>query len=369
MLNVSVTVLDNTSRRSRQPESIGFLFALFPGKISLLFAGCKGYVQVKTKSLWQFLELCQHPAIFASSQRQLTQFKERTMTNVLTFNDTALVPVLYNQQPWIRSAELSRALGYKREDKVSRIYQRHVEEFTPEMTQVIEISDTPTSGVAGNLVVKTRIFSLRGCHLLAMFSRTPVAKAFRVWVLDVLETLNKAEQLQKTQQLDTLSRFSIRTDPERKELTAMVNAWIGCAPIHYAGAWSIINAKFGTKSVDGLTVAQVKEAIKFVQGKINEQKAALATLPAPITPHAEITRLGNEMHLRLRQAGDIARDMNRIVHDMHSTVGLGRPGYTPERFALAELVGRGMETALNATDEAAEAAVRNAQAMCKVIRL
>lgn len=34
---------------------------------------------------------------------------------------------------------------------------------------------------------ETRIFSLRGCHLLAMFARTPVAKAFRRWVLDVIE--------------------------------------------------------------------------------------------------------------------------------------------------------------------------------------
>lgn len=32
-----------------------------------------------------------------------------------------------------------------------------------------------------------RIFSLRGAHLLAMFSRTNKAKEFRKWVLDVLD--------------------------------------------------------------------------------------------------------------------------------------------------------------------------------------
>lgn len=32
-----------------------------------------------------------------------------------------------------------------------------------------------------------RIFSLRGAHLIAMFSRTALAKEFRRWVLDVLD--------------------------------------------------------------------------------------------------------------------------------------------------------------------------------------
>jgi prophage antirepressor-like protein len=38
---------------------------------------------------------------------------------------------------------------------------------------------------------KTRIFSLRGAHLLAMFARTKVAKEFRRWVLDILDALHR----------------------------------------------------------------------------------------------------------------------------------------------------------------------------------
>ena len=38
---------------------------------------------------------------------------------------------------------------------------------------------------------QVRVFSLRGCHLLAMFSKTPVAKEFRRWVLDLIEKHNK----------------------------------------------------------------------------------------------------------------------------------------------------------------------------------
>lgn len=99
----------------------------------------------------------------------------------LTFNGVVLMPLSLDGQLWFRSSELARALGYKDENSVRRIYERNADEFTDDMTQVIEILDTV------NLTVRVRIFSLRGCHLLAMFAQTPVAKVFRKWVLDVLD--------------------------------------------------------------------------------------------------------------------------------------------------------------------------------------
>ena len=99
----------------------------------------------------------------------------------LTFNGVVLMPLSLGGQLWFRSSELARALGYKDENSVRRIYERNADEFTDDMTQVIEILDTV------NLTVRVRIFSLRGCHLLAMFAQTPVAKVFRKWVLDVLD--------------------------------------------------------------------------------------------------------------------------------------------------------------------------------------
>lgn len=112
------------------------------------------------------------------------------MTTALTFNRTTLVPVPVTGSPftWLRSTEIARALGYSDERSVSRIYSRNAEEFSENMTQIIEISE----GV--NLTTTARIFSLRGCHLLAMFARTPVAKAFRRWVLDVLDKLAEEER-------------------------------------------------------------------------------------------------------------------------------------------------------------------------------
>ena len=76
------------------------------------------------------------------------------------------------------------------------------------------------------------------------------------------------------------SPLSKRTDPERKQLTAIINTWVGMAPIHYAAARAQVNAHFGVASVDALTVAQVKEAIKYVQGRIDALPAAPSTPPA-----------------------------------------------------------------------------------------
>lgn len=60
--------------------------------------------------------------------------------------------------------------------------------------------------------VKLRIFSLRGCHLLAMFARTPVAKAFRRWVLDVIERYGDRVPVDaQTPPTGALSRISSRT--------------------------------------------------------------------------------------------------------------------------------------------------------------
>ncbi|HFE8666489.1 Bro-N domain-containing protein [Acinetobacter baumannii] len=100
--------------------------------------------------------------------------------NALVFQSSTLEPVqLLDNQVWITASDLAKALNYKQADAVTKIYNRNKEEFTENMTQVIDNPRTPNLGV--------RIFSLRGCHLIAMFSRTDVAKAFRKWVLDVIE--------------------------------------------------------------------------------------------------------------------------------------------------------------------------------------
>ena len=213
------------------------------------------------------------------------------MTQALIFNEITLSPVTYQNSLWIRATELARALGYSDTRKITHLYERNADEFTPEMTQVIEIADVPEMGTLENLRRKARIFSLRGCHLVAMFARTPVAKAFRRWVLDVLDKLDAEQHAASPSPTPddftgTVSPLSKRTDPERKQLTAIINTWVGMAPIHYASARAQVNAHFGVTGVDKLTVEQVKEAIRWVQAKIDALPAPAPAAALPSTPSA-----------------------------------------------------------------------------------
>ena len=163
------------------------------------------------------------------------------MSQSLCFNDFTFSPVTRENQPWFRSSELARALGYSDDRKVSRLYDRNSDEFTPEMTQLIEIVDVPEMGTTGNLLTKVRIFSLRGCHLLAMFARTPVAKAFRRWVLDVIEQYGDrvpvAEPVTVNDELISAA--------ERAELKLIVDAKLSTYPAAVQGkARAEIWAKF-----------------------------------------------------------------------------------------------------------------------------
>lgn len=97
------------------------------------------------------------------------------------FKGKALVPVANISGIWLSSSDLAKALEYSNSRAVTMIYNKYADEFTCSMTQVLEVS------TSGNYRKKVRVFSLRGAHLIAMFARTPVAKEFRRWVLDILD--------------------------------------------------------------------------------------------------------------------------------------------------------------------------------------
>lgn len=115
----------------------------------------------------------------------------------LAFGETPLTLIDREGEPWLTAMDLGRALGYVTKGTpklgnplqnstipeslpIQKIYDRHADEFTDQMTALVDM-ETPGGRQ------KVRIFSPRGCHLIAMFSRTERAKAFRRWVLDVLE--------------------------------------------------------------------------------------------------------------------------------------------------------------------------------------
>lgn len=201
------------------------------------------------------------------------------MTTVLTFNDVTLTLIIYQNSPWIRAAELACALGYSRENSVSRLYRSNQEEFTPEMTQVIEITESTESG----LPVKSRIFSLRGCHLVAMFARTPVAKAFRRWVLDVLDKLN-AEQhapLPSSDIVDFPGTLSITPSSvaDRKPLRALVGSWAQVSGLPFAACWNQLKAAFNLANIKELPQEWIPDALAWVQARIDALPKALPPQP------------------------------------------------------------------------------------------
>ena len=107
----------------------------------------------------------------------------------LTFQTTTLSVINQHNQKWLSALDIGNALGYSNGDiGVKNIYNRHSDEFTPNMTALIDIQ------TAGGMQ-KVRVFSLRGAHLIGMFSHTKTAKEFRKWVLDVLEQVAQPQQL------------------------------------------------------------------------------------------------------------------------------------------------------------------------------
>lgn len=100
---------------------------------------------------------------------------------VLAFENTEFDVVDIHGVPWLRGYQIGKALDLSDPSQaIAKIYARNADEFTDEMTQVVEL---PTAGG----VQMVRIFSPRGCYLIGMLARTERAKAFRAWVLDVLE--------------------------------------------------------------------------------------------------------------------------------------------------------------------------------------
>lgn len=206
------------------------------------------------------------------------------MTQALIFNEITLSPVTYQNSLWIRATELARALGYSDTRKITHLYERNADEFTPEMTQVIEIADVPEMGTSENLRRKARIFSLRGCHLVAMFARTPVAKAFRRWVLDVLDKLDAEQHAAPSSPTpdDFTGTLSITpsTTEDRKPLRALVGSWAQVSGLPFAACWNQLKAAFQLTNIRDLPQEWIPDAIAWVQKRID-------TLPKALPPQPE----------------------------------------------------------------------------------
>ena len=254
------------------------------------------------------------------------------MSQSLCFNDFIFSPITRDNQPWFRSSEIATALGYAREDTLSRLYYRNADEFTSEMTQMVEISVDRQFGVEG----RARIFSLRGCHLLAMFARTPVAKAFRKWVLDVIEQYGDRVPVAEPVTLnDELINAS-----ERAELKLIVDAKLSTYPAAVQGKacaeiWAKFNRHFRIAEYKQLPARLMPDAREFLLSvrvrAINAIPTAESAIPAPALPTAsslyrdrvkELERLEQEW---IEFAGEIRSRLHQFVKELLRVKGSTYP--------------------------------------------
>ncbi|MFM5560595.1 P22AR C-terminal domain-containing protein [Aeromonas rivipollensis] len=198
--------------------------------------------------------------------------------NSISFHDTHFTVTPHHGQPWLTATQIAQALGYANDDAVSRIYRRNADEFTPCMTGTVNLT------VPGNpMQIPVRIFSLRGAHLIAMLSRTALAKEFRRWVLDMLDRETAAHP----------QPLTMLTDDELHSL-----AWLWRAADYMMGA--------ARRIYPLLDVAEHREAGTYYS-IIHEYPMTLAA--------AQLILADKTRHIQSATHGN--RDWNRLIHHLH----------------------------------------------------
>lgn len=163
----------------------------------------------------------------------------------LTFQNTTLSVINQHNQTYFTANDLGLALGYVDAIRsVKQIYDRNADEFTPEMTALVEM---PTAGG----LQKVRIFSLRGAHLIAMFARTKIAKAFRKWVLDVLD-----EEVKKS--------TALLTPEQQQAIQSAVQQAHHRTGLHWQEIYRQLKAMFHIAKYDQLPQDQYGNAMAFL---------------------------------------------------------------------------------------------------------
>ncbi len=192
--------------------------------------------------------------------------------NVLTFNQVTLTPVnQHDNQIWITSADLANALGYKNSKSITNLYNANSDEFRDDMTTVTELM---TVRKTGNILMKTRIFSLRGCYLISMFAKTKIAKKFRQWVLDVLERHTQTTAKQREVFINACDKLAVGNAKRSDIYTSVAN-------------------HFGYDKPVNMPIDILPQAIAYVYEELLAQEKA-------------------------RKADNVNYDMAEVIKDMHA---------------------------------------------------
>lgn len=165
----------------------------------------------------------------------------------LTFNEVNLHPISIDDgQVWIGATQIGLALRYANpETAVIKLFNRNIEEFSINMTRLIEMK---TNGGLQSI----RVFSLRGCHLIAMFAKTGIAKEFRKWVLDILDKevgvpVAKTHKSERTSLHEAHALLVAKT----KRLSS-------------SDAWKLIHQRFNVDHIEEIPYDMIPVAVEYV---------------------------------------------------------------------------------------------------------
>ncbi|WP_111891550.1 Bro-N domain-containing protein [Acinetobacter sp. MB5] len=163
----------------------------------------------------------------------------------LTFNEVNLNPVSTNDgQVWIGVTQIGLALGYANpETAITKLFNRNIEEFSSSMTRLIEVH---TNGGIQTI----RAFTLRGCHLITFFARTPVAKEFRKWALDILE---KEIQPKAKTIID-----------DRIPLAEAVGLLVSKSSLNTVEVYKMLHQRFDVEHVEDIPLESLPYAVEYV---------------------------------------------------------------------------------------------------------
>ena len=170
-------------------------------------------------------------------------------TLALSFNDVNFSPVQQDGQTWLTASELAGALGYAKSDAVTQVYERNKDEFNASMTTTLKMSVVRKTG---KVETENRIFSLRGAHLIAIFSKTAIAKQFRKWVLDILDKevgapVAKTHKSERTPLHDAHAMLVAKT----KHLNS-------------SDAWKLIHQRFNVDHIEEIPYEAIPVAVEYV---------------------------------------------------------------------------------------------------------
>lgn len=145
------------------------------------------------------------------------------MKNIVKFENQEIELVNVDGVPMMTLAQIGRALEISEMTNASKLYTRHADEFTPEMTRIIKQGRT-----------RVRVFNREGAWLIGMFARTPKAAAFRKWVLTALAAHvdgktagGEVSVREHTRALPSGKREIVLSEKAKQEIGGIVKACLG----------------------------------------------------------------------------------------------------------------------------------------------